>query len=382
MSATTIPLVGPSNVLTARQFDREQSINLVAEATAPGTGAKVSGYVRQIPVVQPFATLPGAASIRGLFSQNGRLFAVGGSQFREVFEDGSVSAAIAVLEDNYPSTMLQGFIDVDPGPGVTSHGAILATSGGSGIVYDLVTNAEDQLDAGDLVPPYSMALFIDGYAVVLKRDSIQFNFSQLEDISVYSALDVSKRSEATDNISAICRSHREFWVLGERTSEVWYDDGVTPFSPIQGVFVEQGCVAPFSALNLDNTIFWLGQSFQGGQPIVYRANGYQPERISTTGIERYLMQSAQLRYAIGWSFSLQGHLFYGLYLADLPTTPVYDVSTQLWSEWARWDVTTGTWLPWFARCACDAFGKILIGDRSSSHIYEVTWDAYENTVTA
>ena len=84
-----------------------------------------------------------------------------------------------------------------------------------------------------------------------KTDSRTFAFSDLEDGTVWAALDVNERSEASDNIVAMVRSHREIWLLGSQTSEVWFDQGdpLNPFAPIQGVFVEQGCAAPYSGIS-------------------------------------------------------------------------------------------------------------------------------------
>ncbi len=369
MPRVSVPnFVGGSSTLKSRQINATRSVNLIVRGG--GVGGKVAATLNNGMGVTPFSFVPGARSIRGLFAQDGRAFAVGGTSFVEFFEDGTTGPAITLLEDYFPATM------VSNGQGGNQ---LLAVSGGTGIVYDLATNSQIPITAPNLDPPYTMAAYIDTYGLVVKAFSPKFQFSALNDFSNWVAFDFAARSEGPDNISAIVRNHRELWILGTLTSEVWYDDGVTPFAPIQGVFIEQGCIATFSALGLDNTVFWLGQNIQG-QGQVFRANGYTPERISDEAVDFALAQSDQLRNTIAWSFQLQGHLFYGLYVPDLPTTWVYDVSTKIWAEWARWDISTATFIPWFARCSCHAFGRTLIGDRSSSTIYEVNFDLLDNEV--
>lgn len=255
---------------------------------------------------------------------------------------------------------------------------LLVMSGGTGIVFDMVTNTSAPITAPALSLPYSLAIYIDGYGVVLKKDSPQFNFSNLNDFTVFDALDFASRSEGSDNIVSMVRNHREIWLLGSLTTEVWQDvsQGNTIFAPIQGVFIEAGCIATYSALSVDNTVFWLGQSVQG-HGLVFRANGYTPERISTPSIEFQLAQSTRLSETIGFSFQLESHTVYGLYVPDLPYTFIFDISTGRWSVFARW-TAFGEWIPWFARCSCHAFGKTLVGDRSSGTIYEVSFDFLDN----
>ncbi len=265
---------------------------------------------------------------------------------------------------------------------ITAAGAIggpqlLALSGGDGIVVDMVLNTVDPIVAPGLELPYSLCLYIDGYGVVVKANSPQFNFSQLNDFSVFDALDFAARSEGPDNISFMCRNHRELPMMGTQTSEVWQDDGVTPFSPIQGVFIEQGSCATYAGVQVDNTVYWLGENKDGAIQ-VFRLNGYTPERVSTPSVEYFLRQSTQIDRAIGWAMQLEGHTFYVLYVADLPGTWVYDVAVKVWTVWAQWRVLDGTWTPWIGRCHAYAFGKHLIGDRSSGTIYEVSFDLLDN----
>ncbi len=450
--------VGGFDALQYRQINASGTWNGVIEPGPPP-------WMRKVPGVRPFATVPGATSVRGLFSQDGRTFVVAGTTFAELLIDGSLTHQVTVVEDNNPSTMIcngmqgaggtvgtpQANNDIRAGyqdtpntvasVGLTSHGyttgqriiiagaqpiafngtytinvagpnlfqysfvglpdetdatvpgtsapittttggsQLLALSGGTGIVFDLALNTQAPINAPGLEPPYSMCLYIDGYGVVVKANSPQFNFSAINDLSTFSALDFAARSEGPDNISFMVRNHRELPLVGTRTSEVWQDDGVTPFSPIQGVFIEQGSVAPYAGVQVDNTVFWVGQNKDGAIQ-VFRLNGYTPERVSTASVEYFLRQSTQIEHAIGWAMQLEGHTFYVLYVADLPYTWVYDVAVQKWTVWARWRTVDGTWIPWFGRCHCYAFGKHLIGDRSSGTIYETSFDLLDNQVAS
>ncbi len=372
--------VGGLGSLKSRSMGSEDLWNGIVEPTAP-THGKTPGYLRRIPGVRPFATLGDVASIRGLYAQDGRMFAVGGTIFTEVFDDGSLGVPQTVLEDANPATISQGQAEASP---AVFHNALLVVSGGNGIVYDLVTNSAIPISAPGLTPPYSMGLVIDTYGVVVKADSTEFNFSAVGNFASFDALDFAARSEASDNISFMVRSHRELVMMGTLTGEVWQDDGVTPFSPIAGVFIEQGSMAAYAGLGVDNTVYWLGRNTHGGA-IVYRLNGYTPERVSNYAVEFALSHSTRLSETIAFSLEMGGHLFYALYVPDLiglhqGGTLVYDVSTGIWARWAIWNSDLAIFEPWFGRCHCFAFDKHFIGDRSSGTIYEVSFDLYDNEV--
>ena len=68
---------------------------------------------------------------------------------------------------------------------------------------------------------------------------------------------------------------------------VWADIGDPdfPFAPIPGAFIEQGIGSRFGWTVVDNELYWHGQNEDGGR-VAYRAQGYQPQRISTHAVEQ------------------------------------------------------------------------------------------------
>ena len=61
--------------------------------------------------------------------------------------------------------------------------------------------------------------------------------------------------------------------------------------------MEVGCTAAASIDKLQGAIYWLGQSAQGAG-VVYRAKGYQPERISTFALEKVIANLFHLEPAL------------------------------------------------------------------------------------
>lgn len=354
--------VDPSNTLRSRNVNAERTINFYLESAAPGT-PKVSAWLVPTPGVQPFAVCDNGP-IRALFAQDGRCWAVGGSTMYEVFASGNVTNRGTATADGRPATISSN------GP---NGGQLFVTSGGLGYVYNLTTNVIAPVTTN--AEPVQMGAFSDGYFFALKANSNQFNISALNDGLTWDPLDVYQVSTVSDQIVTLVESHRDIWLLGSQTSSVWNNtgDADNPYQPIPGVKIANGSAAAFSAAVLDNTIFWLGGNELGNR-VVYRANGYTPQRISDHGVEYALNQIPRVSDAIGWAYQDEGHAFYCLYIPLAETTWVYDVSTSVWHERAIWDSVDEVWRPDLGRCHCYAFGRHLIGDRNSGTIFELSLD--------
>ncbi len=357
--------IGPSNTLRSSNADAERTVNLFLEQTAPGKG-KVPAYLTSTPGLRPWIGLP-TSPIRSLFEQDGRAYAVAGGAFYELGSNQSIIASGAVADGTSPAWMCSN--------GTAGNQVAFAASG-LGYIYDTLTNTLTQITADGFPNPCKMIEFIDGYFIGLLQDSREFAISELESGLEWEATEFAQRSIGSDNINGIIRNHRELWLIGTHTSEVWVNNGDPdfPFAPLQGTLIEQGTFAGWGVQRLDNTLIFPGKDTQGSG-IVWRANGYTPERISTHAVELALQKVSlpsdnDANRAIGWTYQENGHLFYLLILPDSETTWVFDVASGLWHERARWNSTDCVWVPHVAACHMYAFGKHLVGDRQSGTIYE------------
>jgi len=144
---------------------------------------------------------------------------------------------------------------------------------------------------------------------------------------------------------------------------------------IQGAFNEIGCAAPYSVAKLDNGLFWLGSDARG-RGIVYRANGYTGQRISTHAIEWQIQEYGDISDAIGYTYQQDGHAFYVLIFPSAQTTWVYDVATQAWHERAGWD--NGLFVRHRSNCQVVYNDEIVVGDFENGNIYAFDLNVYSD----
>jgi hypothetical protein len=137
-------------------------------------------------------------------------------------------------------------------------------------------------------------------------------------------------------------SLREIWLVGERTTEVWYDAGnqFFPFSRLQGVTLQLGTCAKHSITRFDTGLAWLAGS-ERGQNLVVMTEGYQIKVISSEAVAAAINSYPVVSDAIAYSYSEGGHTFYVLTFPTADVTWVYDKTADRWHKRLSFDAATG-----------------------------------------
>jgi hypothetical protein len=245
-----------------------------------------------------------------------------------------------------------------------------------GFIYNEVTNVFAKITDPDFPGAVTVG-YLDGYFVFNEPNSQKVWVTELLDGSSVDPLDFASAEGSPDGLVAINVDHREAWLFGTDSIEVWYDAGLAdfPLTRIQGAFNEIGCVAAFSIAKLDNALFWLGTDARG-QGIVYRANGYTGVRVSTHAIEYAIAQYGNISDAVAYTYQQEGHAFYVLTFPTGNATWVYDVSTQAWHERAGWNTSLGQFTRHRSNCQCNFGGNTVVGEYENGNIYTLDLSVY------
>lgn len=363
--------VGPSNRQASIVSDTERSLNLYTRIVDSGT-PKAKGNLYRRPGLK-LSSFVGSGPVRALFAQDNRMFAVSGTGFFEIDASRTATACGSVRASQIAATISSS--------GAQGH-QLFITSGGLGYIFDLNDGSFTQI-TDDAFPTFcTQGLFFDSSFLALNGATGAFVVSDLYDGLSWDALNQGIESQFSDQVIAFQRSHDNLFLFGTRNTAVWANagaGGAAGFVPIPGTIIEHGIAAPFSCVEVDNTPYWLGQDAQGAK-MVWRADGYTPVRVSTHAVEFALASAQNVYGSVAWAFQEQGHTFYVLYVPGLDTTWVYDISTQLWSEWDHWDTRYGRSFPYVGVDHCYAFGKHFVGDRQSGAIYEQSMSLFEDAL--
>lgn len=358
---------GPTYLSQSPNADAERTVNLYPEVMessflAYGSSGPVWSASPKAPIslyptpgLQTFLTLPTYPN-KALFEMDGRAFAVSGNTFYELFANGTFTSRGTVAIDGNQATICSN------GQGGNQ---LFITAGTNGYIFNLMTNAFSTVLSG-----VTQGAFLDGFFLAFDAVTSKLKSSALEDGTTWPAANVAQRNSAADNWVAMAVVHRNIWLFGSQTTEVWYDAGAFPFpfAPVgQGAWVEHGIIATFSLSRLEDSIVWLSKNEQG-RCTVRRSSGFSASKISTFPVEFALQGYATVADATSFSYQDQGHTFYLLNFPTAGSTWGYDAVTGLWHERGFWDTTQLQYTAARPANHAFAFGMHLVGDRVSGVI--------------
>lgn len=369
---TRIPLLGGAYEARSVIASAQRCINLYPEINPKSaqTPEPVTHY--QTPGLNLLIQGDGISAVRATYrASNGSLYRVVGghvyyvnSAFNEVLLGSlSTSTTPVSIKDN-------GLV------------IVIVDGGNDGYVIDMVSHNYGQINGLNFYGATTVD-YVDTFIVFNRPGTAQMyitvsnaTYSMFLDGSAFDPLDIAAKTGFPDPIAGIIVMHREIWLIGELTTEIWFLSGAPdfPFQPQPGAFIEHGTVAPYSIVKQDLSVYWVSQDLQG-QAIVMRGASYQALRISTHAIENTISKYTDISDCTAYSYQQEGHTFIVFNFPSANKTWVYDQATEQWHERAYTD-NDGNLNRSRVNCVANAYGKIVAGDWQNGNLYELDLDTY------
>lgn len=359
--------IGPSYTLRSVNVDCQRCVNLYPEQDELGTGK--AGEVMALnstPGLALLETLP-TSPLRGAYTAgNGTLYVVAGNVLYSISSTWNATALGTLLTSAGPVSMADNGILLN------------VVDGQYGYYFTFATSSFIQITDPGFLGATQVAYF-DTQFVYNQPGTGQLYLgpSSAAATTPFDATQVAQAESKSDTLMAISNSHENLWLFCSGHTEVWYDAGnaypTFPYQPIQGAIIEIGCAAAFSVARQNDTVFWLGADDKG-QGIVWMANGYTPQRISTHAVEYAMQGYASISDATGYCYQENGHNFYVLNFTAGNATWVFDMTTSLWHERAH--TATGVFNRHLGQCHAFAYGVHVLGDWQSGNLYQMSSNIY------
>ena len=354
------PILGAAYVARSVNAADNRMVNMFPE-TVP-EGGKETGFLSRAPGLRLLSEV-GTGPVRGLWYHNSNLYVVSGTQmFR-------VSA-------NYNITLLGTVAGTGPVSMVDNGTQIFVAAGANGYIYNTTTTVFGAITDPDFEGALQVG-FLDGYFVYIQPNSQSVWVTTLYDGTSIDPLDFASAEGSPDNLVGMIVDHREVWLFGETSVEVWYNAGDPdfPLARIQGAFNEIGCAATYSIAKMDNSIFWLGAGTRG-RGVVYRANGYAAQRVSNHAVEWQIQSYGDISNAVAYTYQQDGHFFYVLTFPTVGKTWVFDSSTNSWHE--RAGFLDGLFVQQRPICQAAFNNEVVVGDYQNGKLYAYDLDVYSD----
>ena len=354
------PIVGQASELRSPNASANRLVNLYVEMSPDG---KTAVFLTRSPGLK-FLVEVGQGPIRGVYQFGGAGYVVSGTELYQVsFLDYTATKIDDVTGTgmvSFADNGIQLFIACDP----------------DGFIYNKDT--EDFAEITDTDFPGAVTVgYIDGFFVFNEPDSQKVWTTSLLDGTAVDPLDFASAEGSPDLLVGLSVVHREVWLFGSESIEIWYNAGESgfPLARISGAFIEIGCVASKSIAKLDNTIYWLGADKSGGGAI-YRAEGYSAKKVSNTAFDVAVQQYGTISDATAYAYQQEGHSFYVIVFPTEGKTWAYDVATGVMAE--RSSMINGEMLQHKANCLSVWNRNLVVGDFRTGNLYTLDLGVYDD----
>lgn len=301
----------------------------------------------------------GAGPMRAMIAANGSLFTVEG-------------ANVYIVTTGFAKTLLGTLPQATGRVSVASNGLDVVFAHAAG--WHAWTASSSTFAAVTDAPLDSVITYQDGY-IIFTQGGEAFGITGLKSLGI-DPLDFASAEGSPDGLIAVLSDHRELWLFGDKTTEIWFNTGNAdfPFERSGNAFIEHGCAARWSVCKADSTVFWLGQDEQG-MGAVYTAAGYAPNKISTYALETAIASYGDVSDAFSYAYQQQGHTFFLLTFPTANKTWAYDMATGGWSERCFLDESGNR-----DRHRANAYAFFanfpLVGDWETGHVYALDLDTF------
>jgi len=362
----TIPLLRGSYQAKSVIASAQRCVNLYPEIMPPPQDEEVPVTHYPAPGLISILPSPSNASGRGLYlSTNNQLFIV-------------VDDTVYITDQLFNTLNIVGKITPGTTPvSMTDNGTQLVIVAGKnlGWTYTFQTGEFDQITD----PAFSGADYVgylDGFTLFNNPGTNFFYSTLANQIVPFDALYFAQKSGFQDEIVGLICNHREIYLIGALTSEVWYNAGnpLFPFAIIPGVFIQKGCGAKYSICRHDLFIIFISQD-KDGHAECWIIEGYKATKVSSPAQEQEWNTYSTVDDATSFIYQFGGHVFYQTTFISADKTWVYDITTAQWHE-RTWIDNDGNEHRHRAICATYAYGKVVCLDWQNGTLYAFDGNTY------
>lgn len=169
--------------------------------------------------------------------------------------------------------------------------------------------------------------------LILTGDNHVFQLSDSNDALVYNPLARNTMQSEADTIQAAIAVGRQLWIIGKKTTDLWYNQGqpIFPYVRSNSVSVRYGCVNRATIaqgfLGDQGFIAWLAVNEEYTPKIVFTA-GNQVQSVSTEGLDFILSNLTAPEDSYAFMFSEDAHIIYQIVFPTDNFSFAYDFTAQ------------------------------------------------------
>lgn len=243
---------------------------------------------------------------------------------------GKVFKIVKNVDDTFTKTQItgSGSLLINNKVYFATDGTYVYMANGGEILYTDGTTLYKIRDTDSDVPSgVAQIAWIDGYLLAINGTN-KFYYSAVNEPLSWTATDFATATGSSDIIKSILIKNREIYLLGQRTFEIWINDGENPFSRVQSGFYDNaGMVASDSIIATKTSLYWLDDKRH-----VVQFNGRSIEAIPSY-YDKEIQRISQVQDCLADYLEILGRKFLIFNFKIAERTIVYDIELNQFYEW-------------------------------------------------
>jgi hypothetical protein len=169
--------------------------------------------------------------------------------------------------------------------------------------------------------------------LILTGDDFNWHISDSNDALTYNPLARNTMQSEADVIQAAIAVGRQLWIIGKKTTDLWFNQGqpIFPYVRSNSVSVRYGCVNRATIaqgfIGDQGFIAWLAQNENYTPKIVFTA-GNNVQSVSTEGLDFILSNLIAPQDSYAFMFSEDAHIIYQIVFPTDNYSIAYDFTAQ------------------------------------------------------
>jgi hypothetical protein len=255
-------------------------------------------------------------------------------------------------------------------------GYAVIVDGPYGYFYNIKTRAFAQITDPAFLGADTVA-FIDGWWIFNQPGTQTFYTNGVQYGITFNASNFALKDSSADNLVAVFENKEQLWLIGDKTTEIWYDAGgqYFAFQRLVGTPIQAGCkakhsVARFSSVGQDG-IMWFGRS-ERGENVIVRTKGFAIDVVSTAAFGDEVATYPVTSDAQAYTYQEDTHEFYMLTFPTADVTWCYDSQSGLLHKRLSYDPYLQQFHRHRSNCFMNFQGMRIVGDYQNGALYQLT----------
>lgn len=244
---------------------------------------------------------------------------------------------------------------------------VIVVPGEKTYLYNANTDALGEIADEDFDGPVESVAFVDGFFFFNKTDTGKIFQSDLNDGTVYDALDFGSAEADPDKIVRLFKFNNELYALGTETITPYQNIGGSGFvmAPVQNGIIDIGIRSKYAIGKFRDSFVFLGAG-ENIEPAVYLFAGGRPQKISTEPVDSAIQNKTDFEIdgAFFLRYSQNSEDFVLLTVGGTTLGFCYYASQlsgrKVWIE--RSSRVSGMDFQWRVTSISQAYNRLFVGD--------------------